>query len=194
MIFLNVNPAFKNILIFTRIMSSVPSGRLVLIISLFITTGFSTIYAQSITPYTLNNGGGFATSMDWSMGESVSIAHFAAANYFLNTGVLQPMTSIVTAINEYGPFVFGSQITIGPNPTSNLLHIKARFNEMGNLSIQLIDAKSAIVFSQDAGTIFGSYDKDILMENYPSGVFYMKVYFKPFNGLTKTGIYKIIKL
>ena len=132
--------------------------------------------------------------MEWNMGESVSITHFIALGYALNTGALQPMSSIVTSMNEYGPFVFGSQITIGPNPTFNLLHIKARFNEMGNLSIQLIDAKSAIVFTQDAGTIFSSYDKDILMENYPSGVFYMKVYFKSSKGNAKTGIYKIIKL
>ena len=149
---------------------------------------------QSITPYTINNGGGSSSSMEWSIGESVSIANFIASGYSLNTGGLQPMTSIVTAINEYGPSVFGSQITIGPNPTSNLLHIKARFNQVGTLSFQLIDAKSSIVFTQEAGTIFSSYDKDILMENYPSGVFYMKVYFKPSTGITKTGIYKIIKL
>ena len=128
------------------------------------------------------------------MGESVSIANFIASGYSLNTGVLQPMTSIVTAINEYGPGVFGTQITIGPNPTTNLLHIKARFNQAGSLSFQLIDAKSSIVFTQEAGSIFSSYDKDILMENYPLGVFYMKVYFKPSKGVAKTGIYKIIKL
>ena len=128
------------------------------------------------------------------MGESVSIANFLTSGYSLNTGVLQPNTSIVTAINEYGPAVFGNQITIGPNPTTNLLHIKARFNELGNLSFQLLDAKSAIVFTQEAGAIFSSYEKDILMENYPSGVFYMKVYFKPITGIAKTGIYKIIKL
>ena len=152
------------------------------------------LYGQSITPYTLSNGGGASATMEWSMGESVSIANFIASGYSLNTGVLQPMTSIVTAINEYGPAVFGSQITIGPNPTSNLLHIKARFNELGNLSFQLIDANSTIVFTQEVGTIFSSYDKDILMENYPSGIFYMKVYFKPSKGIAKTGIYKIIKL
>jgi hypothetical protein len=172
-------------------MYSVPIGRFIL---LFAFTGFSNIQAQSITPYTLNNGGGSAANMEWSMGESVSIAHFAATNYFLNSGLLQPMTSVVTAINEYGPTVFGTQITIGPNPTSNLLHIKARFNEMGNLSIHLMDAKLAIMFKHEAGTIFSSYEKDVLMENYPSGVFYMKVYFKPSKGNAKTGIYKIIKL
>jgi hypothetical protein len=172
-------------------MCSEPIGRFIL---LFAFMGFSNIQAQSITPYTLNNGGGSAANMEWSMGESVSIAHFAATNYFLNTGLLQPMTSVVTAINEYGPIVFGSQITIGPNPTSNLLHIKARFNEMGNLSIHLMDAKSAIVFKHEAGTIFSSFEKDILLDQYASGVFYVKVFFKPINGISKTGIYKIIKL
>jgi hypothetical protein len=132
--------------------------------------------------------------MEWSIGESVSIANFIASGYSLNTGLLQPMTSIVTAINEYGPAVFGSQITIGPNPTINLLHIKARFNQAGTLSLQLLDSKSAQIFTQEVGTIFSTYEKDILMETYPSGVFYMRVYFKPLVGAAKTGIYKIIKL
>jgi len=158
----------------------------------------SNLYAQSIYPLTLNNGGGssatFTPNLEWSIGESVSIANFISSGYSLNTGVLQPMTSIVTFRNEYGPAVFGTLITIGPNPTSNLLHIKARFNEPGILSLKLIDAKSAIVFTQEVGTIFSSYDKDILMENYPSGIFYMIVYFKPITGIAKTGIYKIIKL
>jgi len=132
--------------------------------------------------------------MDWSISESVSITSFIAPGYSLHTGVLQPNTNLVTSINEYGPEIFGTQITIGPNPTSNILHIKARFNQVGSLSYQLIDVKSAILFTQDAGMIFNSYEKDILVENYPSGVFYMKVYFKPNNGNAKTGIYKIIKL
>lgn len=166
------------------------------LIFLFITflSNFTEAKAQSITPYTFNNGGGYSSSMEWSIGESVSIANFLTSGYSLNTGVLQPMTSIVTAINEYGSAVFGTQINIGPNPTTNLLHIKARFNQAGSVSFQLIDAKSTIVFTQEAGTIFSSYEKDIFMENYPSGVFYMKVFFKPSNGNAKTGIYKIIKL
>ena len=153
-----------------------------------------TASSQSVTPYALNNGGGYSSSMEWNIGESVSIANFIASGYSLNTGGLQPMTSIVTAINEYGPAVFGTQITIGPNPTTNLLHIKARFSEMGSLSLQLIDSKSSIILTQEAGIIYSSYEKDILMENYSSGIFYIKVFFKPISGTIKTGIYKIIKL
>jgi hypothetical protein len=132
--------------------------------------------------------------LEWSLTESVSIASFIAPGYSLNTGVLQPNTNVVTSINEYGPTVFGSQITIGPNPTLNLLHFKARFAEVGRLSIQLMDAKSAIISTQDLGTIFSSYEKAFSMEDYPSGVFYLKVYFKSIVGNIKTGIYKVIKL
>ena len=154
----------------------------------------SHLNAQSITPQTFNNGGGSSSFLEWSLTESVSVASFIAPGFSLNTGVLQPNTNVVTSINEYGPTVFGSQITIGPNPTMSLLHFKARFAEVGRLSIQLIDAKSAIVLTQDIGTIFSSYEKNISLEDYPSGVFYLKVYFKSIVGNTKTGIYKVIKL
>ena len=151
-------------------------------------------FGQSITPQTFNNGGGSSSILEWSLTESVSVVSFIAPGYSLNTGVLQPNSNVVTSINEYGPAVFGSQITIGPNPTLSLLHFKARFAEVGRLSIQLMDAKSAIVFTQDIGTIFSSYDKAISLKEYPSGVFYLKVYFKSIVGITKTGIYKVIKL
>jgi hypothetical protein len=164
----------------------------ILFFLLFLSTSF--LSAQSITPYALNNGGGYSSSMEWNIGESVSIANFIASGYSLNTGGLQPMTTIVTSINEYGPAVFGTQITIGPNPTNNLLHIKARFSEMGRLSFQLIDSKSSIIYTQEAGMIYSSYEKDILMENYPSGVFYIKIFFKSIAGNLKTGVYKVIKL
>jgi len=164
----------------------------ILFFLLFLSTSF--LSAQSITPYALNNGGGYSSLMEWNIGESVSIANFIASGYSLNTGGLQPMTTIVTSINEYGPAVFGTQITIGPNPTNNLLHIKARFSEMGRLSFQLIDSKSSIILSQEAGMIYSSYEKDILMENYPSGVFYIKIFFRSITGNLKTGIYKVIKL
>jgi len=158
---------------------------------LFLATQIS---AQTINLYTFNNGGGFNNTTEWSIGESVSIANFTSNGYILSTGVLQPITDISTGINEYGPLVFGSQITIGPNPTSNLLGIKAKFNESGNLAIQLLDNKLSIVFKQDAGLIFSIYNKEFMLNDFPSGVFYIRIYFKPLSGKVKTGVYKIIKL
>jgi hypothetical protein len=158
--------------------------------SLFVINSFG----QNNITHTINNSGGYSNNIEWSIGESISIKYFSSSGYTLNTGLLQPTTNLVTGIFENGLLVFGTQITIGPNPTSNLLHIKANFNQVGNLSFQLIDAKSSIVFSEDAGKIFNTYNKNITMENYPSGIFYIKILFKPNNGITKTGIYKIIKL
>ena len=164
------------------------------IISL-VTLLFSTnTNAQIISPFTFNNGGGYSNTMEWSIAESVSIAHFTSFGYSLNTGVLQPLTTITTAIEEYGPVVFGDKIIMGPNPTSKLLRIKAIFNEVGAISFQMFDSKSNNVLSYDGGTIFSKYEKDIYLENLPAGAYYMKVYFKPSIGNAKAGIYKIIKL
>jgi hypothetical protein len=161
----------------------------------FITITFPIIIcAQSITPYTFNNGGGSASSIEWSIGESVSIANFTTPNFLLNTGLLQPLTNIVTSINEYGPVVYGHQITISPNPTSDLVHLKGQFNQMGRLSFQVIDSKSSILLNHEAGKNIISYEKDIFMNHYPSGIFYIKVIFKPTNGIIKTGVFKIVKL
>jgi hypothetical protein len=152
------------------------------------------LFSQSITPFSLNNGGGSASSIEWSIGESVSIANFITPNFLLNTGLLQPFTNVVTFINEYGPVVYGHQITISPNPTTNLVHLKGQFNEMGRLSFQVIDSKSFVLLTHEAGTNVSSYEKDILLDNYPSGIFYIKVIFKPNYGIIKTGIFKIVKL
>ena len=164
---------------------------IILLLTFFIA---SKTRAQSISLYTLNNGGGFNNIGEWSIGESVSIANFISNGFTLNTGVLQPTSSTLTGLNELGSSIFGDQITIGPNPTFNLIHIKAIFNEPGNISFQLVDSKSASVLNQQPTTIYKSYEKDFVLEKLPSGIFYMKVYFKQTNGKAKTGVYKIIKL
>ena len=152
------------------------------------------ISAQTINLHTFNNGGGFNNTTEWSIGESVSIANFTSNGYILTTGVLQPITSLSTGIDEYGLLVFGHQITIGPNPTSNLLRIKTVFNEPGNLSFQILDSKSALLITQDAGFIFSTYNKELVLNDLPSGIFYVRVYFKPISGKIKIGVYKIIKI
>ena len=164
------------------------------IIFAFLILGYTHLFAQSITPSVINNGGGWTANMEWSMGESVSIDHYMGPSILLNTGVLQPYSTVVTSINENGLTVFGNEIIVGPNPTINKLAIRARFRQLGNMSIQLLDSKSSNI--QTYETIFGinSYDKEITMENYPAGLYYVRVVFKSIYGEFKTGIYKIIKL
>ena len=164
--------------------------KLILLLSLLLGDKIS---AQSISLYTFNNGGGSNSTIEWSIGESASIAYFTSSAYTLSTGVLQPLIGNVTSIPS-GPAVFGNQITIGPNPTSNMLKIKAMFYESGNLSFQIFNSKSILVLNQDAGFIFNAYEKEFILKDFPSGLFYVRIYFKPRSGIAKTGVYKIIKL
>ena len=153
-----------------------------------------TTNAQTLSPYAFNSGGGYSNTTEWSIGESVSIAHFISFGYSINTGVLQPITTVTTGIEDYGPVVFGDKIIMGPNPTSKVLRIKASFNEAGEISFQMFDSKSNNVLSYNGGSIFSIYEKDLYLENLPAGSYYMRVSFKPSNGKAKMGIYKIIKL
>ena len=152
------------------------------------------INAQTLSPYSFNSGGGYSNATEWSIGESVSIAHFISFGYSLNTGLLQPITTLTTGIEDYGPMVFGDKIIMGPNPTSKVLRIKASFNEAGEISFQMFDSKSNNVLSYNGGNIFSTYEKDLYLENLPAGSYYMRVSFKPSTGKAKRGIYKIIKL
>jgi hypothetical protein len=52
----------------------------------------------------------------------------------------------------------------------------------------------SIVLKQDAGLIFSTYNKEFMLNDFPSGVFYIRIFFKPLSGKVKTGVYKIIKL
>ena len=104
------------------------------------------------------------------------------------------MTNEENAFNENGAPLNGHQISIGPNPTINLVHFKGNFTQTGKLSIQIIDSKSSILLTHEAGNIIRNYEKDIFLYSFPAGIYFVKVYFKPTNGSVKTGLYKIIKL
>jgi len=153
---------------------------------------FNKSSAQNITPSILNNGGGGGANLEWSMNESVSIASFNASSYFLNTGVLQPTVNIFKYNNENASML--NKITVGPNPTSNLINIKLKYEEIGNLSFQLINVKGEILLTEEAGTLYTSYEKNISMEQFPSAPYFIKIYFKPLNQIAKMVVYKIIKL
>jgi hypothetical protein len=150
------------------------------------------ISAQNITPLVLNNGGGVATNLEWSMNESVSISGFNAASLFLYTGFLQPTENIFKYINENTSML--NKITVGPNPTSNLLNIKLKYLEIGDLSIQLVNVKGDIILTEEAGTLYTNYEKSISIEQFPSAPYFLKIYFKPLNQIAKIVVYKIIKL
>ena len=155
---------------------------------------FSQLAGQSITPFALSNGGGSVPNMEWSMGESVSIANFSGPGFFLNTGVLQPLSSVVTSIFDNNTAAFSNELSIGPIPTMNMVHVRARFKQIGNMSLQVLDVKSNLLQNHESGGITSNFDMELSLDAYPAGIYYLRVYFKPIYGVIQSGIYKIIKI
>ena len=150
--------------------------------------------AQSITQLAFNNGGGYSATMEWSIGESVSIASFSSGKFNLNTGVLQPISNLVIDVIDIVPSLSEDQVTIGPNPTSNHLYVKTRFGQAGKINLKIHDLRATLIYSDELDLSLGLYNKDIQLQGFASGTYFLTIYFKPVLGTPKRETYKIIKL
>jgi hypothetical protein len=74
------------------------------------------------------------------------------------------------------------------------VHVKAHFKQIGNLSLQVLDAKSNLLQTHESGGMISNFDIVLALDAYPAGIYYIRVYFKPIYGIVKSGIYKIIKI
>lgn len=166
----------------------------VLFLSCFLLFIHLTGFCQSVSPYTLNSGGGFSIGLEWSLGESVSIASFISTGFTLNTGVLQPHANLVTAISEFPAKQFSNQILIGPNPVVSSAHLDLALPEAGELSYALVDFSGVELYRHEAGLVFGNYSAELVMDQYASGAYFIRFLFRPILSETRTAIFKIIKL
>lgn len=154
---------------------------------------------QNITPVTQNIAGysGYGTSnftLTFSVGEMASIVHYIGTDKStLSTGFLQSFTPIVTGIDEL-VYIKPGAIIIAPNPVINLMHLTASFLKPGQFEFNIVDASSNLKYQSIAYTIYEHLNTTLDIQNYVSGVYYIRVLFKPNIGAPEYGIYKIIKL
>ena len=157
------------------------------------------LFSQSITPLTLNIAGFTTTQNGYSLtistGETISITNFIAPNgVSLNSGFLQNNPPIVTGIDEIMSKISSDEVTITPNPADEFTYLNTRFISTGQIQFQILDIGSKLLFRSQAFNAINDRRTKIDLSNYPSGLYYVLVFFKPISGNTKTGIYKIVKL
>lgn len=101
--------------------------------------------AQSISPITINVGGGVSKSLDYSIGESASIAYFQSSNQIsLSTGFIQSFTPLVTGIvNRI--FEEGEAFVLSPNPGIDRLRLKGQFRNQVLLNSNSSTSKVALL-------------------------------------------------
>lgn len=155
--------------------------------------------AQSITPFTVNIAGFTATQNGYSLtvstGETISITNFKSPNgESLNSGFLQNNPPLVTGIEELLSKIGDNEVSITPNPTNSVSNLFTNFNVPGQMQYQILDIGSKIMFRSQPVNGLSNKQSKIELSNYPAGVYYVLVFFKPNSGIAKTGIYKIVKL
>lgn len=155
--------------------------------------------AQSITPFTVNIAG-FTNQKDGysltvSTGEAISITNFKSPNgVSLNSGFLQNNPPIVTSIDNVLNKFSSNEVLISPNPTNSHTYLTTSFSSQGYLQFQVLDVSSKLLYRSRAINSMGNNQTKIDLSIYPAGVIYIQVLFKALNGVSKSGIYKIIKL
>ena len=172
-------------------------NRGILLFLLLLTT--SVITAQSITPFTINIAGFTATQNGYqltvSTGETISITNFKAPNgESLSSGFLQNNPPLVTGIEDLLSRIGDNEVSISPNPTSTITNLVTSFSVPGQMQFQILDLNSKILYRSQAQSAITVKRTEVALTNYPAGVYYILVFFKPNIGNSKTGIYKIIKL
>ena len=169
----------------------------ILLFILFI--NIATLNAQSITPFTVKIAGFTATqggySLTVSTGETISITNFKSPNgESLNSGFLQNNPPLVTGIEELLSKIGDNEVSITPNPTNSVSNLITNFSIPGQMQYQILDVGSKLLFRSQPVNGLSNKQFKIELSNYPAGVYYVLVFFKPNSGIAKTGIYKIVKL
>ena len=169
------------------------------ILLLLVFFSFSNLRAQSITPFTVNIAGFTATQNGYSLtvstGETISITNFKSPNgESLNSGFLQNNPPLVTGIEELMSKLGSNEVSVTPNPTNSITNLITNFSIPGQMQYQILDITSKLLFRSQPVNGINNKQTKIELSNYPAGTYYILVFFKPNSGLSKTGIYKIIKL
>ena len=169
------------------------------ILLFLLTVSTSILSAQSITPFTINIAGFTATQNGYSLtvstGETISITDFKSPNGVgLSSGFLQNNPPLVTGIEDLLSRIGDNEVSISPNPTSTTSNLITNFAVPGQMQFQILDLKSNILYRSQAQSVISVKRTEVVLNNYPAGVYYILVFFKPNIGNSRTGIYKIIKL
>ena len=169
------------------------------ILFLLLLASFDKISSQSITPFTVNIAGFTATqggySLTVSTGETISITNFKSTNgVSLNSGFLQNNPPLVTGIEELLSKLGDNEVSITPNPTNSTTNLITNFSVPGQMQYQILDIGSKLMFRSQPVNGLTNKQSKIELSNFPAGVYYILVFFKPNSGIAKTGIYKIVKL
>lgn len=157
-------------------------------LALFIVVAAS---GQDVKQQVVSSAGGFdvsgdnSISLSWTLGELVITTVESGSGDLILTQGFQQSKMSVTAIDVNR--ALGVEVTIYPNPTSELVNIKFAAPLDGETVIYLNAPDGKQILNEKVE--YGEVLKQINMNTFPAGTYFLRVQ----NGI-KTNVYKIIKL
>ena len=150
--------------------------------------------AQSISPFTINVGGATSKTLDYSLGESTSIAYLQNSSQIsLSTGFIQSFTPLVTGIiNQV--FEEGEGLTLSPNPASDIIHLKGILSRPGFFEFHLIDAQGRILETYPSTYYINYLDKEINVTQLMGGTYFIRLIYSSPDGVNKSTSFKFSRI
>ena len=160
----------------------------------FLVLGCFSASAQSISPTTINVGGAASKSLDYSIGESSSIAYFQTTNQLsLSSGFIQSYTPLVTGIvNQV--FEAGEEFVLSPNPATEYVRIKGALSKPGFVEFHLIDQQGRILDTYPATYYINYLEKEINISHLQGGTYFIRLIYSSSDDLKQSLSFKFSRI
>ena len=164
------------------------------VLTVFLLFNFLSTSAQSISPLTINVGGYASKSLDFSIGESSSIAYFQNTNQInLSTGFIQSFTPLVTGIVNR-VFEEGEEFVLFPNPATDFVRLKGALSKPGFVEFHLIDQQGRILDTFPATYYFNYLEKEIYISHLQGGTYFIRLIYSSPDGLKQALSFKFSRI
>jgi hypothetical protein len=150
--------------------------------------------AQSISTYTINVGGSVSNNLNYSIGESASIAYFQSSNQLsLSSGFIQSFTPLVTGIvNRI--FEEGEKMVLAPNPATDYIRLKGGLAKPGFVEFHLIDLQGRILDTYPPTYYINYVDKEINTTQLQGGTYFIRLIYSSSDGIKQALSFKFSRI
>lgn len=160
----------------------------------FLLISFLSASAQTISPITINVGGFFSKTVDYSIGESASISYFQSTNSIsLSTGFIQSYTPLITGI-IHQVFEEGELLILFPNPATENIRIKGPISKSGFIEFHLLDLQGRLLETIPASYYINYLEKEINVAHLMGGSYFIRLIYSSAEGNNQFRSYKFIKI
>ncbi len=160
----------------------------------FLVLGNFSASAQSISPMTINVGGAASKSLDYSIGESASIAYFQSTNQVsLSSGFIQSYTPLVTGIVNR-VFEEGEEFVLFPNPATDFVRLKGALSKPGFVEFHLIDQQGRILDTYPTTYYINYLEKEINISHLQGGTYFIRLIYSSSDDLKQSLSFKFSRI